>query len=163
VYDRDLWHLRGVELTTDVVDAGKSAHARVHLIPHDGREIVKELEIPIPPEVAGMDVEIEVVPGYDVTSDLAAPENVDQLLANETRQSLAAKDLVLQIKLPAQGLLFHGELAPHLPDFAFDALRPAHSDTISEPVASYARVAIPLEHYVDGRDKLKLKVRRSLR
>lgn len=162
-YERDVWHLRGIELTSDTVDAGKSAHVRVHLVPFQGKEIVRELEMPIPSELAGSDVEIEVVPGYDIVPDLAAPENLAELIANETRQSLAPRTIVLQIKLPAQGVVFHGELAPRLPEFAFDALRASHSDTSAEAVASYARTVVPVEHYIDGRDKVKVKVRRSMR
>ena len=162
-YERDLWHLRGVELLHDVVDAGQSAHVRVHLVPYDGEEIVRELQIPIPPELAGTEVEIEVIPGFEVLPDLAAPDSLAALLANETRQSLLPKGLVLQIKLPSQGVVFQGELAPRLPGFAFDALRPVHSDTGAEAVASYVRTLAPMEHYVDGRDKVKVKVRRPMR
>ncbi len=162
-YDRDIWHLRGVELLHDVIDAGASAHVRVHLIPFQGHEIVRELEVPIPTELAGSDVEIEVVPGYDLVPDLASPENLSELLANEQRQSLPPRTLVLQVKLPSQGVVFQGELAPRLPGFAFDALRPVHSDTGAEAVVSYARTVVPVEHYVDGRDKVKLKVRRVMR
>jgi len=162
-YDRDLWHLRGVEVTSDVVDAGQTAHVRAHLVPFQGREIVRDLEVPIPVELGGMDVEIEVVPGFEVIPELAAPDSLTQLLVNETRQSLPPKSLVLQIKLPAQGVVFQGELAPRLPSFAFDALRPAHSDVGAEPVASYVRTVVPMDRYVDGRDKVKLKVRRAMR
>ena len=93
----------------------------------------------------------------------ASPENLSELLANEQRQSLPPRTLVLQVKLPSQGVVFQGELAPRLPGFAFDALRPVHSDTGAEAVVSYARTVVPVEHYVDGRDKVKLKVRRVMR
>jgi hypothetical protein len=162
-YERDLWHLRGVELLHDVVEAGERARVRVHLVPYDGKEFVREFEIPIPPELAGTEAEIEVVPGYDVLPDLAAPTTLAELLANETRRSLLPKGIVLQIKLPTQGVVFQGELAPRLPSFAFDALRPFHSDTGAEAVPSYVRTLHPVEHYVDGRDKVKVKVRRALR
>ena len=162
-YDRNVWHLRGVELTQEVIDAGQNAHVRVHLVPFEGKEVVRELEMRIPPELAGTDVEIEVVPGFDVAPDLAAPESLAELLANETRQSLPPKSLVLEIKVPAQGVLLRGELAPRLPSFAFDALRPSHSDTGGEAVASYIRTVVPMDRYVDGRDKVKAKIRRVMR
>ncbi len=162
-YDRDVWHLRGVELLSDVVDAGRSAHVRVHLVPFEGHPLVREMELPIPLELAGTDAEIEVLPGFDVPQELAAPENLAQLLANELRQSLPPKSLVLQVKLPSQGVVFQGELAPRLPSFAFDALRPLHSDTGGDAVTSYARVVVPTDHYVEGHDKVKVKVRRVLR
>ncbi len=162
-YDRDLWHLRGVELLGDVVDAGKSAHIRLHLVPYQGQEIVREVEMRIPAELGGSEVEIEVMPGYDVVPELAAPDNLPELLANETRQSLPPRSVVLQVKLPAQGVVFRGGFAPHLPGFAFDALRPAHSDTGAEAIATYARSVVPMDRYIDGHDKVKVKVRRPMR
>jgi hypothetical protein len=155
--------MRGDELMSDVVDAGKVARVRVHLIPHQGHEIVREIDVPIPMELAGLDAEIEVVPGYEITPDLPSPENLNELLANEARQSLSPRTLVAQIKLPSQGVVFHGEVASRLPSFAMDALRPSHSDTTAEAIVSYARTAVPVDHYVDGRDKVKVKVRRTMR
>jgi hypothetical protein len=162
-YDRDLWHLRGVEVMADVVDAGRSARLRVHLVPYHGAEVVRDVELAMPPELAGSEVEIEILPGFEVTPDLPSPENLRELLANETRQSLLPRSLVVQVKLPSQGVVFRGGLAPRLPGFAFDALRPLHSDTGAEPVASYARAVVPMDHYVEGHDKVKVKVRRSMR
>jgi hypothetical protein len=57
----------------------------------------------------------------------------------------------------------HGTFAPGLPAFAFDALRPAHSTAAGEAVWTYARTVVPLDSYVDGRDKVKVRVRRALR
>jgi hypothetical protein len=162
-YAREVWHLRGVELTSDEIDAGHSAHVRVHLVPFEGKEVVREVEVPIPASFAGTDVEIEVAPGFDVTSDQAAPDNLPELLANETHQSYLPKSLVLQIKAPAQSVVFQGSVARELPSFAFDALRPVHSDIGGDAVATYLRTVVPVDHYVDGRDKVKVKVRRVMR
>jgi len=162
-YARELWHLRGVELTDEVIDAGKPAHLRLHLIPYEGHEVVRAVEVAIPPELAGTDVEIEVIPGYEVAPDLASPDNLVQLLANETRQSLLPKSVVLQVKSLAPTVVWRGQIAPRLPAFAFDALRPVHSDTGPEAVVSYIRTVVPLDQYIDGRDKVKVKVRRVMR
>jgi hypothetical protein len=162
-YAREIWHLRGVEVLGDEVVAGRSAHLRVHLVPYQGKELVRDVELPIPAVFAGTEVEIEVAPGFDVAPDLPAPDNLPELLANETRQSYLPKSLVLQIKSRAESVLFQGAVAPELPAFAFDALRPVHSDTGGDAVATYLRTVIPLDQYVDGSDKVKVKVRRAMR
>ena len=41
----------------------------------------------------GKDVEIEVVPGFEVVPPLAAPESLDDLLANEPRQTVAPRSV----------------------------------------------------------------------
>jgi hypothetical protein len=162
-FARDLWRLRGVEVLDEVVDAGQKARIRLHLIPYDGHEIVKEIEVLMPHELAGKDADIEILPGYEAAPELASPENLTELIANETRQSLLPKSIVAQVRLPSQGVLYHGHVAPRLPGFALDALRPMHSDTGPEPFASYVRTVVATERYVDGRDKVKVKVRPILK
>ena len=71
-YARDLWRLRGVEVLDPVVDAGDKARLRLHLVPEDGPEVTRVVETTMPAELAGKDVEVEVVPGYDVVPELPA-------------------------------------------------------------------------------------------
>jgi hypothetical protein len=161
-YTRDLWRLRGVELLDEVVDAGQKARIRVHLVPFDGHEIVREVEMAMPQELAGKEAEVEILPGYEVAPEVAFPENLTELIANETRQSFLPKSIVVQVRVPSVGVLYHGHVAPRLPGFALDALRPSHSDTGPEPYASYVRAVIPVEHFVEGRDKVRVKVRQAM-
>ncbi len=162
-YARDLWRLRGVDALDEVVDAGKSARVVLHLVPFVGPEITKTLDVPIPAELAGKDAEVDIVPGYEVAPELAAPESLDELLANETRQSVLPRSVVAQIKVPGIGVAFRGHVAPALPPFALDALRPAHSDVGPEPFPTYARTVFPVDQYVEGHDRVKIKVRPVVR
>ncbi|HEX4515168.1 MAG TPA: hypothetical protein VH054_16595 [Polyangiaceae bacterium] len=162
-YMHDVYRLRGVDLLDPIVDAGEKARVVLHLRPFSGAEVTRSAEIAIPPELAGRDVEIEIVPGYEIVPDVAPPENLDQLLANATRSTLRPQSIVLQIKMPTQGVVFAGHVAPRLPSFALDALRPTTSDVAPEVIASYVRSVVPVDQYVDGRDKVKIKVRAKLR
>lgn len=162
-YTRDLWRLRGVELLDEVVDAGEKARMILHLRPFAGPEVVKTVEVRMPLEVAGKDVEVEIVPGYEVSPELAAPENLTDLIANEPRQSGAPRSMVIQFRVPSQGVTYRGHVAPRLPDFALDALRPAHASVGPEAFLSYSRTVIPVDRYVEGRDKVKIKVRPVVR
>jgi hypothetical protein len=158
-----VWRLRGAEALEDTVDVGSNAHIVLHLVPFVGREVTKTIEVRMPAEVAGKDVDIELLPGYEAAPDLAAPEDLDELLANETRQSAVLKSVVAQFRIPSEGVAFHGHVAPRLPPFALDALRPAHSDVGPEPFYSFARTTVPLAQYVEGHDHVKIKVRESVR
>jgi hypothetical protein len=162
-YERDIWRLRGVDLLDPIVDAGEKARVVLHLRPFAGPELTRTAEIALPAELAGRDVEIEVLPGYEVVPDVAPPENLDQILANATRQTLQPKSVVLQIKMPTQGVAFAGHVSPRLPAFALDALRTTSSDVVPEVIASYVRAVVPVDQYVDGKDKVKVKVRAKLR
>jgi hypothetical protein len=162
-FTRDIWRLRGVELLDEVVDAGQKARIRLHLLAYGGREMVREVEVAMPHELAGKDADVEIVPGYEAVPDIAAPENLTELIANEARQGFTPKSVVLQVRVPSQGILYHGHVAPRLPGFALDALRPTHSDDGPEPYSSYVRVVLPTERFVEGHDKVRVKVRPLLR
>jgi hypothetical protein len=153
-YGRELLRLRGVDLLDPVVDAGEKARIVVHLRPFSGAEVTRTIDVVMPVELAGKDVEVELLPGYDVVPELAAPENLDQLLQNSMRQSAAPKSLVAQIRIPTQGVTFQGHVAP---------LRPQTTTVSPEPYMSYARTVIPFDNYIEGRDKVKIKVRAKMR
>ena len=126
--------------------------------------MTRTAEITIPPELAGSDVEIEVIPGYEVVARRrAAREPRSAPRERDARRRCAPQSVVLQIKMPTQGVAFSGHVAPRLPGFALDALRPTTSDVAPEVIASYVRTVVPIDQYVDGRDKVKVKVRAKLR
>lgn len=158
-YTRNLWRIRGIEVGETEVDAGQKAHLVVHLEPFNGPSVTRTLDVTMPRSLAGKEVELEVVPGYDVAPEQATPENLNELLANEPRQSLPPKSLVVQYKLPSQGVAFGGHVAQDLPDFALSALRPSTATLAPEPFASYVRTIVPVDRYIEGRDKVKIKVR----
>jgi hypothetical protein len=162
-YAHDLWRLRGVELLDPVVDAGEKARLRLHLVPQNGPETTRVVEVTMPAELAGKDVEVEVVPGYEVTPELAPPETLDELLANEPRQTVDPRSMVVEFKVPSQGIAYRGHVSERLPAFTLDALRPQSSDVGPETFQSYSRTAVPLAYFVEGRDKVKIKVRSVLR
>jgi hypothetical protein len=162
-YSRDLWRLRGVEVLDPVVDGGEKTRLKLHLVPENGPEVVRVIETTMPIELAGKDVEVEVVPGYDVVPELPPPESLDQLLANEPRQGILGRTVVIQFRVPSQGLAYRGHVTQRLPAFTLDALRPQSNDTGPDAFQSWSRTVVPLDLYVEGRDKVKVKVRSVLR
>jgi hypothetical protein len=162
-YARDLWRLRGAEVLDPVVDAGSKARLRLHFVPEHGPETTRVVEVAMPVELAGKDVDVDVLPGYDVVPELAAPESLDELLANEPRQSVAPRTVVLQFRVPSQGIAYRGRVTQRLPTFTLDALRPQTTDTGPETFQSWARTVVPLDWFIEGRDKVKVKVRSVVR
>ncbi|MCL2725056.1 MAG: hypothetical protein FWD69_11530 [Polyangiaceae bacterium] len=162
-YTRDLLRVRGVDVVEPVVEPGQTARFRVHLAPFAGPEITKIVDVKLPDELEGKEVDLEVLPGYQVMPELAAPQTLEDLLVNSTRQSVLPKSLVVQYRIRGQGVSFKGHVADRLPSFALDALRPATSDTGPEAFASYARVIVPLDRYIEGSDRARVKVRKLVR
>jgi SpoIVB peptidase S55 len=162
-YAHDLWHLRGVELLDPIVDAGSKARLRLHLVAQNGPEVMRVVEVTLPVELAGKDVDVDVVPGYDVVPDLAAPESLDELLANEPRQTISPRALVFQFRVPSQGMAYRGHVTARLPTFTLDALRPQNDSDGPEAFQSWSRTVVPMDWFVEGHDRVKVKVRAVLR
>jgi hypothetical protein len=162
-YSREVWRLRGAELLDPVVDAGQKVRVRLHLVPDHGPEALRIVEATIPSELAGKEVEVEVAPGYDVIPELAPPESLDQLLANEPLQTVAPRTVVLQFRVPSQGIAYRGHVTQRLPMFTLDTLRPQSSDVGPESFPSWSRTVVPLDLFMEGRDKVKVKVRSVVR
>lgn len=162
-FTRDLWRLRGVDVLEPVVDANQSTRLRVHLQPFAGPEVTKVIEVKLPEELAGKDVDLDVVPGYQVAPELPSPQTLGDLLTNSQKQNMLPKSLVVQYRVRGQGVAFKGHVADRLPSFALDALRPATSDTGPDAFVSYARVTVPLDRYVEGTDRARIKVRQVVR
>ena len=162
-YTRDLWRLRGVDVLDPLVDVGQAARLRIHLVPFAGPEVTKVVEVRFPEEMAGKDVDLEIAPGYTVVPDLASPQNLSDLLVNSTKQTVLPKSLVVQYRTRTQGVAFRGHVAERLPAFALDSLRPWSSDVAPEPFASYARVITPLDRYIDGTERARVRVKAVVR
>jgi hypothetical protein len=162
-FARDLYHLRGVDAVSDVVDAGQPARLRLHLVPFAGPEEQKIIEVPIPRELAGKDVDIELAPGYTEAPDLPSPDRFADLVANLPRQSYPFDSIVASIKMAEHGVAFHGQVAGRLPPGALDSLRPAVDTAAPEPFVSYVRIPVSIHRLLEGKDKVRIKVRPVLR
>ena len=86
-----------------------------------------------------------------------------QSFANEPRQTVAPRTVVIQFRVPSQGIAYRGRVTQRLPPFTLDALRPQSSDVGPETFPSWSRTVVPLDLYVEGHDKVKVKVRSVVR
>jgi hypothetical protein len=162
-FARDSYRLRGVDALADVLDAGQPAMLRMHLVPFAGPEEQKVIEVPIPRELAGKEIDIELSPGYAESPELPSPEKLADLVANLPRRYYPIDSVVASIKLAEHGVAFQGQVAGRLPPGALDILRPASDTKAPEPFVSYVRTAIPIHRLLDGKDHVKVRIRPVLR
>jgi hypothetical protein len=146
-----------------MLDAGEPARIRLHLVPFSGPEKTQTIEVPIPRELAGKDVDIDLSPGYREGPELADPDKLGELIANLRRQSYAAEVMVASVKLSEQGVAFNGMVADRLPRGALDTLRPASDTVAPEPFLSHTRTLVPVAGLVEGKDHVRVHVRPVLR
>jgi hypothetical protein len=76
---------------------------------------------------------------------------------------ISPRTVVVQFRVPSQGIAYRGHVTPRLPTFTLDALRPQSSNAGPETFPSWSRTVVPLDMYIEGRDKVRVKVRSVLR
>lgn len=162
-FSRDVVQLRGAKILDPEIDAGQSARIRLDLQPYQGEVETRVIEVPIPAELAGRDVEIELAPGYEVERPLATPNNVAELVAMLPQQFYDAESVVAIFKLKENGAAFRGQVASRLPPGAMDTLRPSSESDAPETFGAHVQTPIPLKRFLVGRDEVSVKVRPVLR
>jgi len=158
-WSRDSVRIRGAELVENPVDAGQMARVKLTLKPYYGTEYTTIASIKIDPSVVGKEIDIEIVPGWMIVADAAAPENLDQLIKNLQLPTMSPKSFVLQYKHPEQGVALNGKVAAKLPGFALDAFKASSSTSNPEGVLSYVRASTDAGGYADGSTKVRVTVR----
>jgi hypothetical protein len=161
---REVSLLRGSRAVEQEIDPGQPARIEVQLLPYQGKLETRTIEVPIPASYAGEDVEIEIEPGFEADRPVPAPESLRELVAGLATQSYPAETLVATVKLEGEaGAAFRGNLAPRLPPGAIDALRSNSSSIAPETFAALQQTVHPMQRFVVGRDRVRVKVRPNLR
>ncbi len=162
-FDRDVSLLRGAKVLEPEIDAGAPARIRLTLQPFQGKLETRDIEVKIPAEMAGRDVEIDLAPGYEVERALPTPDSVAELMANLPNATYDPESLVASIRLRDAAAAYHGKIVSRLPPGAMDMLRPSSASDAPEIFAAHVYSAVPLKRFVIGRDSVRVSVRPVLR
>lgn len=162
-FDRDVALLRGTKLLDTEIDAGDKVRIRLDLQPHQGQIETKIIEIAVPAELAGREVEIELAPGYEVERPMATPNSVAELIATLQNATFSADSLVATFRLRENGAAFGGKVASRLPPGAIDTLRPSSQSDAPETFIAQVQTPIPMNRFIVGRDTVRVDVRPVLR
>lgn len=161
--EREVSGLRGAKVLDPEVDAGSPVRIQLELQRFKGPIETKIIEVPVPAEMAGRDVEIELAPGYEIERPLPAPESLTQLIANLPNQTFDPESIVASFRLRENGAAHRGKVASRLPAGAIDTLRSSNDSNAPETFVAVSTTAIPLGRFLNGRDTVRIKVRPVLR
>lgn len=161
---REVSLIRGTRAVESEIDPGQPARIEIQLLPYQGKLETRTIEVPIPATYAGEEVDIEIEPGFEADRPVPAPENVRELVAGLRTQSYPAESLIATVKIEGEaGAAFRGRLASRLPPGAVDALRSNSSSVAPETFAALQQTVHPMQRFVVGRDRVRVKVRPNLR
>jgi hypothetical protein len=155
---RDLAYVRAVGLSRAEVDPGESVELRVVLGRYGAPPEVLRVSVPLPRDLAGREVELEVTPGNEAPVDVAEPETLEDLARNATLR-YPSDVLVVSYRGQGQGLALRGRVVQNLPSSAADLLRASNGTDGAEPVANLRRIVVPVGRVVVGRDRVRVRVR----
>ncbi len=161
--EREVSGLRGAKALDPEIEAGSPVRIQLELQRFKGAIETKIIEVPVPAEMAGRDVEIDLAPGYEIERPLPSPESVAQLVANLPNQTYDPESIVASFRLRENGAAHRGKVASRLPAGAIDTLRSANDSNTPETFVAQSNTAIPLGRFLSGRDTVRIKVRPVLR
>lgn len=163
-FTREVSLIRSTQPLDAEIDAGQPARIKIDLVPFLGKAESRVIEVPIPADYEGEEVEIELSPGYENEKPRAAPENVADLVAALNDPSFAEDALVATIRLRGEnGAAFRGNVAQRLPPGALDTLKIGASSMGPEVFGSIQQSVHPMKRFVVGRDRVRIKVRPNVK
>ncbi|WP_437295446.1 SpoIVB peptidase S55 domain-containing protein [Sorangium sp. So ce426] len=162
-FDREVVLLRGAKVLEPEIEAGAPARIRLDLQPHQGPVESRVIEVPVPRELAGSRVDIDLAPGYEVERPMATPNNVAELVAMLPSQTHDAESVVATFRLRENGAAYRGKVASRLPPGAMDTLRPSSASDAPETFGAQVQVPVSLKRFLVGKDSVSVTVRPILR
>lgn len=157
-WSREVAYIRSVSAAQAEVEPGGELELRVALNRYGEGDEVRRVRVTMPRELAGREVEVEVTGGADAIPDLPEPESVDDLVRNLSTD-IPNDAIVVAVRMPGQGVTLRGRVIGSLPGSALDVLRPAVSTESGEPIMNWRRTVIPVGRVVNGRDRIRVRVR----
>jgi hypothetical protein len=161
--EREVLVLRSAKVLEPEIDAGDKVRIQLDLQHYQGKLETKTIEVAVPAELAGRDVEIELMPGFEAERPLPAPESVAELVANLPNQTFDPESVVASFRLRENGATYHGKVASRLPPGAIDTLRSTVDSDSPETFVAQVQTAVPLGQFMVGRDTVRVKIRPVLR
>jgi hypothetical protein len=162
-FEREVTLLRGAKVLDPEVDAGSPARVRLTLQNFQGKIETRDIEIKIPAELAGREIDVDLSPGYEVDRPLPTPDSVAELMSNLQNATFDPESVVVTFRLKENAAAYKGKIASRLPPGALDVLRPATASDAPEVFAAQVQTAIPLKRFLVGRDSVRVFVRPVLK
>ncbi len=163
-FGREVALLRGTQAVDSEVDPGQPVKIKLELVPYLGKPETKVIEVPIPADYDGEEVEIYLNPGYEVERPRAAPETVADLISALNDPTFAEDSIVATVRLRGEmGASFRGNVATRLPPGAVDALNTTASSIGPDTFGSVQQTAHAMKRFIVGRDRVRVKIRPNVK
>jgi len=144
-------------ITAEAPSPGETISVQVKLRSYGGEERIVSFPLRVPSVPEGTAVTIEVGGGDAIVPPMAAPQSLEDVLANVQR-FFPAKSIVVGTSVPRECIALRGRLIDQLPDSAAAALKPVLGADQVESYRAASFETYPTAHVVAGKESITFTV-----
>jgi len=148
-FEANFGEIKEIKLPTAELVAGKRNMLKVLMTTFDGKDIIEDVPVDVPDNVAGGIVQVEVAAGDSAKLDAAPPVDLKSLLA-AYRKLLPGNVWAVTIYPADEGVALDGKLVRDLPASALDKLHPQSHTQRAQTYKPIARTTSASSRVVNG-------------
>jgi SpoIVB peptidase S55 len=148
-FEANFGEIKEIKLPTAELVAGKRNMLKVLMSTFDGKDIIEDVPVDVPENVAGGIVQVEVAAGDSAKLDAAPPVDLKSLLG-AYRKLLPGNVWAVTIYPADEGVALDGKLVRDLPASALDKLHPQSHTQRAQAYKPIARTTSGSSRVVNG-------------
>jgi len=157
-FDSNYGDIKEIEVPTGDLIPGARNHVHVVMGTYDGKDVVDDVPVDVPADLAGGIVQLEVTSGDSAKLDAAPPIDLPTLLS-AFRKLLPGTVWAVTLYPADEGVALDGKLVRDLPASALDKLHPQSHTQRAQAYKPIARTLAPAKRVVNGQAAMLVRVR----
>lgn len=157
-FEANFGEIKEIKIPTGDLIAGQRNTLRVLMSTWDGKDILEDVPVDVPANLAGGIVTLEVTSGDSAKLDAAPPVDLPSLVA-AFKKLLPGNVWAVSLYPADEGVALEGKLVRDLPASALDKLRPQTHTQRAQVYKPIARTTAPSRRVVEGSASVLVRVR----
>lgn len=157
-FEANFGEIKELKIPTGDLIAGERNQIKVLMSTWDGKDVIEDVPVDVPANLAGGIVTLEVTSGDSAKLDAAPPVDLPSLLA-AFRKLLPGNVWAVTLYPADEGVALEGKLVRDLPASALDKLHPQTHTQRAQVYKPVARTLAPAKRVVEGSTSVLVRVR----
>lgn len=157
-FEANFGEIKEIKIPTGDLIAGERNQIKVLMSTWDGKDVIEDVPVDVPANLAGGIVTLEVTSGDSAKLDAAPPVDLPSLLA-AFRKLLPGNVWAVTLYPADEGVALEGKLVRDLPASALDKLHPQTHTQRAQVYKPVARTVAPAKRVIEGSTSVLVRVR----
>jgi hypothetical protein len=157
-FEANFGDIKEVKVPTGDLIAGQRNTVKVLMTSWDSKDVIEDVPVDVPANLAGTIVQLEVTAGDSAKLDAAPPVDLPSLIA-AFKKLLPGNVWAATIYPADEGVTLDGKLVRDLPATALDKLHPQSHTQRAQAYKAIARTVAPAKRVVNGTSSMLVRVR----